>query len=104
MKSNSAWRSHAQWSCNNHLPSVLFPVGVEKCWYYRCESKQPAQAYRPQPKTVVLDYPAFQVCAWSGCAKGVADGPAPVRPKSKYCSRDCSNKNARRRHRLRESA
>lgn len=34
-------------------------------------------------------------CAWKDCDQ------AP-RPKSKYCSRDCSNKNARWRYRMRK--
>ncbi len=35
-----------------------------------------------------------QVCAWPGCEK-------PRRSNSKYCSRACSNKNARARHKTR---
>ena len=35
------------------------------------------------------------VCAWPGCGK-------PSRPNSKYCSRACSNKNARARHKARQ--
>ena len=34
------------------------------------------------------------ICAWPGCKK-------PRRPNSKYCSRACSNKNARSRHKQR---
>lgn len=34
------------------------------------------------------------VCAWDGCSN-------PRRPRSKYCSRQCSNKNARSRHKKR---
>ena len=36
-------------------------------------------------------------CAWEGCEKS-------SRSNSKYCSRECSNKNARARHRLRKNA
>jgi hypothetical protein len=32
-----------------------------------------------------------QICAWKNCEK-------VARPNSKYCSRNCSNKNARARH------
>ncbi|MCB9741590.1 MAG: hypothetical protein H6740_03180 [Alphaproteobacteria bacterium] len=35
------------------------------------------------------------MCAWKDCDK-------VARPGSKYCSRNCSNKNARYRHRLRK--
>ena len=33
-------------------------------------------------------------CAWEGCSSA-------VKPRSKYCSRDCSNKNARARYKSR---
>lgn len=36
-----------------------------------------------------------RLCAWNGCGK-------PARPNSKYCSRNCSNKNARARHAARK--
>lgn len=36
-----------------------------------------------------------QLCTWPGCDK-------PARPNSKYCSRACSNKNARARHKARQ--
>lgn len=35
------------------------------------------------------------LCAWEDCEKGPQGGPAMTRRNSKYCSRDCSNKNAR---------
>ncbi len=37
----------------------------------------------------------YEVCAWRDCEK-------PQRPRSKYCSRECSNKNARHRHKQRK--
>ncbi|MCP4804553.1 MAG: hypothetical protein GY913_23040 [Proteobacteria bacterium] len=36
-----------------------------------------------------------QMCMWAGCGK-------QARPRSKYCSRNCSNKNARARHAARK--
>ncbi len=36
-----------------------------------------------------------RICAWHECSK-------PARPRSKYCSRNCSNKNARARHKARK--
>ena len=41
-------------------------------------------------------------CTWHQCDKGAAGGPAVRRKGSKYCSRDCSNKNARWRHKKRK--
>ena len=38
--------------------------------------------------------PGAEVCAWPGCGKA-------ARKNSKYCSRACSNKNARHRHKMR---
>ena len=40
--------------------------------------------HSPQP-------PGWEKCAWDTCKRG-------RRPRSKYCSRNCSNKNARSRH------
>lgn len=45
----------------------------------------------PEARLVVGD----QMCTWPGCDK-------PARPNSKYCSRACSNKNARARHKARQ--
>ena len=43
-----------------------------------------------------------QLCAWINCDKGVGGGRALRRKNSKYCSRQCSNKNARYRFRSRK--
>lgn len=43
-----------------------------------------------------------QLCAWIQCDKGVGGGRALRRKNSKYCSRQCSNKNARSRFRSRK--
>ena len=46
-------------------------------------------------KTSLLTDCAGGVCAWHECNK-------QARPRSKYCSRNCSNKNARARHKARK--
>ena len=43
------------------------------------------EAPKPTPK------PEVEICAWMDCNE-------PARPNSKYCSRSCSNSNARWRH------
>jgi hypothetical protein len=42
------------------------------------------------------------MCAWFKCEKGENSKRASVRSNSKYCSRDCSNRNARWRHKHRK--
>lgn len=42
-----------------------------------------------------------RLCAWFKCDKGENGGRAVARSRSKYCSRDCSNRNARWRHKNR---
>lgn len=42
------------------------------------------------------------LCAWLHCDKGTTSVRAIRRKGSKYCSRDCSNKNARWRHKQRK--
>jgi len=51
------------------------------------ESKKPA---KPAAEPAV----GAEQCAWPGCGK-------QARKNSKYCSRACSNKNARHRHKMR---
>jgi hypothetical protein len=53
-------------------------------------AKEPKKAAKPAPEPVA----GAEVCSWPGCGK-------PARKNSKYCSRACSNKNARHRHKLR---
>ena len=43
-------------------------------------------------------------CAWFKCNKGPDGGIADARPRSKYCSRACSNSSARYRHKIRAKA
>ena len=67
-------------------------------------AKAPAKAPKkaaPKPTAastaavIDLTKPAdVRICAWEGCNE-------PARPRSKYCSRNCSNKNARARHKAR---
>ena len=71
-------------------------------------STEPAPA-RPKKTAVRASAPAerksatpassisINVCAWHDCNE-------PARPRSKYCSRNCSNKNARARHKNRSKA
>jgi len=62
----------------------------------------PAKASKPKAiketkkasKATVESAVGTEECAWPGCVK-------PARKNSKYCSRACSNKNARHRHKLR---
>ena len=102
MRPNSVWKNHNQWSCLNHLPSTSYPAGLEECWYSNCPSERPEESKRPADpnlKAIVIEMPAVKVstgvCEWEGCSK-------PARDNSKYCSRNCSNKNARHRHKLRK--
>jgi hypothetical protein len=115
MKGNSTWRNRDTWQCNNHLPVVRYPAGVLSCWYWGCKSKRPIEAKRPGPvervvavKPVPMAAPlvaapspaaaiaSLEVCAWHECE-------SERRKNSKYCSRECSNKNARARYRRKKS-
>ena len=52
-----------------------------------------AAARTPSVKLTAADGNST-ICAWMDCCE-------PARPRSKYCSRNCSNKNARARHKTR---
>ena len=41
------------------------------------------------------------LCAWFKCSQGPEGSHAPARKRSKYCSRSCSNANARYQHKQR---
>lgn len=57
--------------------------------------KKPSVASQPaDSKPKATDPLDGKMCAWQGCEN-------PARLKSKYCSRACSNKNARSRHKAR---
>ena len=43
-----------------------------------------------------------ELCAWFKCTRGEGGVHAPARAKSKYCSRACSNANARFQHKQRK--
>jgi len=60
-----------------------------------------SKVHRQQKREIQI-HPTL--CAWKECNKGQNGDPAPPRSKSIYCSRDCSNKNARLRHRNRKKA
>ncbi|TNF37740.1 MAG: hypothetical protein EP329_02225 [Deltaproteobacteria bacterium] len=53
---------------------------------------RPEEEILPEPKPTLAE--GVEQCAWDGCTQ-------PARPGSKYCSRRCSNRNARKRFRER---
>jgi len=62
----------------------------------------PAAASAPaKPAGPTEPIPEDELCSWHLCDKGPGESRNRTRPGSKYCSRDCSNKNARWRHKRR---
>jgi len=91
------------WVCPEHLPPLRMPIQCERCWMCNQESplvkKREIKVVRISRKkkekplpTLPQDLPK---CEWKDCDK-------PQRENSKYCSRTCSNANARWRHRERQ--
>ena len=108
------WVDENTWYCPNHLPGVRLPAGLDSCWYNNCRSERPAMEMRPAaPEPVLASTPkptpeikpqcipqsdlGVAKCAWHECNE-------PASKKSKYCSRNCSNKNARARYKARKAA
>ena len=116
--SDPYWKSEREWVCPKHLPSVKLPANVSRCFFSGCSSIRPEKSQENIKETVkcrvVSPTPPMKksiepsveeegmVCAWFKCTKGVNGTRAKVRPNSKYCSRDCSNRNARWRHKQRK--
>ncbi|MCA9567656.1 MAG: hypothetical protein KC656_07430 [Myxococcales bacterium] len=61
----------------------------------RAVAKAPRVEPAPAPAPVTPEEPV-EACAWDGCSKA-------ARPGSKYCSRACSNRNARARYKKRHA-
>ena len=102
------WYDEDTWVCPMHMCSVRLPKSAEACYYAGCASVQPAydgNVVRPKAEQAKMApavveapapaKPAVETCEWHSCAK-------PVRVGSKYCSRECSNRNARARYRARK--
>jgi len=119
------WKNEREWVCPKHLPSVKLPANIDKCFFSGCKSVRPPNrpgntaisATPKKKKIVVVASPPTKsktvsstekvaveaaLCAWFKCEKGENGGRAVVRSNSKYCSRDCSNRNARWRHKQRK--
>ena len=106
------WFDENTWICPQHLPGTRLPAGLEECWYNHCKSVRPERqkkkdrtmavpseikVVRTKFKDPVVDTDKNAVCAWHEC-------DSPATGKSKYCSRNCSNKNARARYKARKVA
>ena len=105
------WIDNNTWGCFKHVPMPRLPANCVKCWF--CGSVRPplregqkllpirpraSESPRSLPKklkpsfTSVAESKSVRAkCSWHECVKTAA-------PNSKYCSRNCSNKNARSRH------
>lgn len=118
MHNSPRWITHETWVCFRHIPMAKIPAVQKTCWY--CKDDQPSIYGQPdappKPKKVVSkanlklvpketapkieaksettsEKPLKLVverCSWTGCQNKAAEN-------SKYCSRQCSNKNARAR-------
>lgn len=105
MNQRSRWKDHEHWQCQGHVPPINLPASAARCWMVGC-SVRPPEELRPEPlpeplstesALAYIGAPGTERCAYEPC-KNIA------RPGSKYCSRACSNRNARKRHKERKVA
>ena len=97
------WRDENFWICPRHLPALKIPSHIQNCWFSGCSSKRPSPNETTTLKKGCKKNTRAQLCAWFQCNKGSNGTRAFARKNSKYCSRDCSNRNARWRHKNRDS-
>ncbi len=103
MKPRIYWDSARIWVCARHMRGVRLPAEATSCYYHKCDSTRPSMSERPEPSAEpepvapIVRAPRLRACDWTQCRE-------PARPGSKYCSRRCSNRNARQRHRKRKRA
>ena len=88
------WRNNKFWVCPNHLPSAKIPAEVPTCWFSNCKSVRPK---RSSGSLVLVKETKVYSCAWKNCNKDNGN-QAKRRERSKYCSTDCKNRNARWRY------
>ena len=74
--------------CPRHVPGLELPASQHTCWL--CSDPRPEKISNLPEKKIVKEIPSV-TCAWKGCLNTPTS-------KSKYCSRQCSNKNARKRY------
>lgn len=107
---NVRWISDDKWACLKHTPSLQLPESQLKCWL--CGDERPEMSsiqvkFNRAPLETVPNitigfneptdskrneyFSKLNFCEWGDCLE-------LSRPNSKYCSRDCSNKNARKRY------
>lgn len=100
MSTRSHWKDYGHWQCLNHVPPITLPASATRCWMVGC-SVRPSEEFRPEEVAVVTPLNVVSIgespCAYDGCSNTARDG-------SKYCSRACSNRNARKRHKERKVA
>ena len=101
MSTRSQWKDHGHWLCMNHVPPITLPASSSRCWMVGCsvrpaETLRPEELPEPERVPVVAIHPTMR-CAYAGCPNAAREG-------SKYCSRACSNRNARKRHKERKAA
>ena len=90
------WRNSKFWICPNHIPSAKLPASVINCWFSNCDSVRPDRPPGESTIKLIVCEPVVK-CAWEKCDKDNGR-PANRRERSKYCSLDCKNKNARWRY------
>ena len=99
MRPKTCWASFDFWVCTQHMGGVRLPAAATECYYRGCDSVRPAMEHRPEPVPEPVEIPirasVVNTCDWHSCNE-------IARPGSKYCSRRCSNRNARQRHRKRK--
>ena len=85
------------------------PAPVSKSTRSRAKAKPSTTPTTPAPsatpataETTPAPSADVALCSWFKCDKGSDSGPAIARARSKYCSKDCSNKNARHRYKTKQ--
>ena len=85
-----------RWACTRHVPSLYLPVEAKACWLCGEEKPSSDDNIPVRSRPLVVDFfNTKNLCSLNGCL-------SPTQDNSKYCSRNCSNKNARKRYRERK--
>ena len=102
LSAKSRWVDAETWACLRHAPSLVLPTSQKRCWL--CKNLRPELTCKPvkteessKPlKKEENSKPEVITCDLEDCLNSPVSG-------SKYCSRNCSNKNARKRYNRRKN-
>lgn len=94
------WKSPEKWICPNHLRPVILHAMMPRCTFSNCNSIRPIA----KSENIIHLSDKMYACSWFKCKRGSNGKVGIKRARSKYCSIQCKNDNARYRFKMRKKS